>query len=207
MAAKKNKANSLAAGVRGSEGDFIVLGAPDRWRAIDDVLAFQDTIDAAVERLLRCRTAILIKECIVVGGRNIAKKRHETDHTIVVEGDMRVLTFAQRVILWPSAVRILSLKDVIEAGEKRILIAIVARCAEGAGKVAHLDRRGAIVEGSPELGAVAGEFTTGAVFIFRPVSMLGLPGEDVVQGFLSFVATEPAVGLLGKVRRTLGSVE
>ena len=58
-----------------------------------------------------------------------------------------------------------------------------------------------------EFVAVTGEFTTGAVFVFRPVSMLGLPGEDVVQGFPSFVAAEPAVWLLGKVRRTPGGVE
>ena len=185
---------------------MLAVGADAR-PVIPATLAFQDTINTAVKRLLRCREAILIEECIVLGGRNIAKKHHETDHKIVVEGNMRVVTFAQRVILWPSAVRILSLKDVIEAGEKRILIALVARCSKGAGKVAHLDRRSAIVEGSPEFDAVAGEFTTGAVLVFWPVSMLGMPGEDVVQGLPSFVAAEPAVGLLGEVRRTPGGVE
>ncbi len=79
----------------------------------------------------------------------------------VVEGDVRIVTLAQRVTLWPAAIRILGFDDVVKAGEKGLLIASVLRDRESPGQNAQFAGGGAIVEGPLNLGAVAGECRSG----------------------------------------------
>ncbi len=97
-------------------------------------MAFQDAIDAAVNCFQRGGAAVFIEECIVLGGGGIAEKLHQTDHAAVIERDMPVVLIAEREILWPSAVGILGFKDVVEARQKRFLIASVAYRSESVGQ-------------------------------------------------------------------------
>ena len=93
-----------------------------------------------------------------------------------------------------------ALEDVLEPGEKRLLIAGGARRLEGVRQNAQFGGGGTIVEAALDFCAATRVFLTGGVFVLRPVAVLGLPREEAVPGIRPFGATKPVVRFSGQVR-------
>ncbi len=159
----------------GPEILFVVLGAPDGELAVDDDLAFQNTLDAFLEALLYGGHALGIEEIEVVGVEDVAQEHHDAGHGVVVEGDEAVILLVGRIGLGPAAGRVLGLEDDVQAFVHRVEAALVLGEAVGAGEEADFGGGGAVVEGAAEFFNIAGEGFGGVVLIFDPGAFGVLP--------------------------------
>src|SRR5262249_62192094 len=53
----------------------------------------------------------------------IAKQPQHPNHRVIVEGDVRLVTLSERVILWPAAVIVLGREQIINTFQERVAMA------------------------------------------------------------------------------------
>src|SRR5262249_48873780 len=153
---------------------LIVLSAPGGESAVHTNLAFEDAGDAVLEGPPRSLAALRSHELVKVRGVGVAQELHQTDHGIVVEGDVPVIATRRRKKLRPATAGILRLEDVVDALLDRGPAALVLGGLADASQETQLVGSGAVIEGGLELFAVAAKGSGGGVDVLGPAAGVGL---------------------------------
>jgi len=132
---------------RGHERPFVVLGTPGGERAGLPHLSAQDAVDAAGHCGGGPGAADGVDEGV---GRttssDVAQDGEHVDHRVVVVGDARVVTLAQRKELRPATVGILGGEQVVDAPREGLAVSDLASRMRHKRQELHRERRGVVVE-------------------------------------------------------------
>lgn len=124
-----------------------MLCTPDRLLAVNNDLAFEDTIGSLLGGLGHLLTGFLIDNAKFRFAKcDVAKQGHHTDHGVVIKRDVPMVTISTRIVLRPSAVFVLGFQKERDASEGCLLIAFIPPHDIGPCQVANLVVRGDVVD-------------------------------------------------------------
>ena len=131
----------------GQESFLVVLSTPGRQSSANPDLAFQDASGAASNGLCTLPAGFLGNEGELFSIiRDVAQQAHDTNHGIVVKGDMGGITLWFGKPLWPATVLVLAFEQVSDTSQGRIPKSLVFCFSVGISKQADFPVRCPIID-------------------------------------------------------------